>query len=208
MSSPVRQNPKAPTPPPALHQYAEENLRFIRATMESATSFTGLSGIGFMLAGFSALAASWIAAQQPSDEAWLGVWMLELLLAASVCFGMTLRKAQQQGMPIWSASGRKLLLAFVPAMTAGGLLTLAFYLQGLVALLPGVWLVLYGAALATAGLWSVSLIPVMGVSFLIMGAGTLLGPLWLPWSPDLLLAAGFGGLHMIFGFIVWRYHGG
>lgn len=187
-----------------LHQAAEDNLRFIRAAMENATEFTGLSGKAYVLAGISACAATWLAAQQSTLEMWLAVWMLELALGSSICLSMSARKAAGQGKSLWHATGRKLLLAFLPAMSVGGILTLAFYLQGNLDQLPGIWLSLYGVAVMTAGVWSVRVIPVMGFCFILLGALTLLVPV----SPTLMLALGFGGLHILFGFIIWRQHGG
>ncbi len=102
--------------PTALHQHAEDNLRYIRATMESAIAFTGVSGKGYVLAGITGVIAAWIASTQSTPETWLLVWMVELVLGAAM------------------------LLTPVPA--------------------------------------------------------------------DLLLAAGFGGLHILFGVIVWRSYGG
>jgi hypothetical protein len=203
MNPASKPDPASPQPI-ALHEHAEDNLRYIRATMENATSFTGVSGRGYILAGLSALIAAWLAARQSSQAAWLLVWMLELLLAAVVALGMTARKASHQGKPLWSSSGRKLLLAFIPAMTAGGVLTLALFLRNNTTLLPGIWLSLYGAGVMTAGVWSVRILPLMGGLFLCAGALVLLTPV----PPDLMLGLGFGGLHILFGAILWRNHGG
>ncbi len=200
MNSPVEKK----SAPVSLHQHAEDNLRFIRATMENSTSFTGVSGLGYVLAGLSALPAAWLAASQADAAGWLVIWMLELVLASVVAFSLTAIKSVKQGRSLTSPSGRKLLFAFLPAMTAGGLVTLSFFLSGHVALLPGVWLSLYGAAVMTAGAWSVRIIPVMGAVFMFAGAVTLLTPV----SGDVMLALGMGGLHIIFGILIWRHHGG
>ncbi|MBC55027.1 MAG: hypothetical protein CMQ34_14460 [Gammaproteobacteria bacterium] len=188
----------------SLNQRAEDNLRFIRDTMEGASVFTGVSGMGYMGAGLSALPAAWLAAQQTSDAAWIMVWMLELVIATAIAFSLLLRKTARQGKSVLNASGRKLLLAFLPTMAVGALLTLSYFLQGRVSLLPGIWLGLYGAAVMTAGVWSVRAIPVMGALFMMLAAGVLLAAV----PADLMLALGFGGLHIIFGFWIWRYHGG
>lgn len=199
------QKPRSASPEPvALYDHAEDNLRYIRATMENATSFTGVSGKGYVLAGFSALIAAWLAARQSTQAAWLLVWMLEMLLAGGTALCMTAVKASRQGKPLWSNSGRKLLLAFIPAMTAGGVLTLALFLRNDTSLLPGIWLSLYGAAVMTAGVWSVRILPLMGALFLLAGALVLLTPV----PSDLMLGLGFGGLHIVFGILVWRHHGG
>ena len=76
---------------------------------------------------------------------------------------------------------------------------------GLFDLLPGVWLLLYGAGLVAAGAWSVRTVPVIGAAFMALGTAALLLPAgWGNW----LLIAGFGGLHLAFGIIVGRQHGG
>ncbi|OFE11089.1 hypothetical protein PHACT_14610 [Pseudohongiella acticola] len=194
----------ASTSPVSLNQRAEDNLRFIRDTMEGASVFTGVSGMGYMGAGVTALLAAWLAEQQSNDAYWLLVWMLELVIATAIAFSLLLRKTAQQGKSVFNASGRKLFLAFLPTMSVGGLLTLSFFLQGRTGLLPGIWLGLYGAAVMTAGVWSVRAIPVMGALFMGLAAGVLLTAL----PANLMLALGFGGLHIVFGFWIWRYHGG
>jgi hypothetical protein len=192
------------SPPDSLQQHAADNLRFIRATMESATAFTGVSGKGYVLAGISAIFAAWLAAQQTEPVTWLGVWMLELLLAGSMTLALTAAKTEKQGKSLWSASGRKLLLAFIPAMAIGGVLTLALFLREDLSLLPGIWLGIYGAAVTTAGAHSVRIVPMMGIAFMVLGAAMLLFPL----PRDLMLAAGLGGFHLVFGVLLWRNHGG
>jgi hypothetical protein len=187
-----------------LHKHAEDNLQYIRDTMESSISFTGISGKGYIIAGISALAAAWLAAQQASTTAWLGVWMAELALAAVITLTATALKAKSQGGSLLSSNGMKVLLAFLPSMAVGGIFTLVFYLQGDVKLLPGIWMCLYGAAMMTAGMYSVRIIPIMGALFTLLGALVLFTPL----PANTTLGLGLGTLHIIFGIIVWRKHGG
>ena len=188
----------------SLHGVAADNLRFIRATMEKATAFTGISGKGYVLAGLSAIAAAWIAAQQTLPLLWLAVWLLEAAFACSVTLLLSAGKARAQGKSLWSGSGRKLLFALLPTMAVGAVVTLAFYLQGNALLLPGLWLILYGAGVMTAGAHSIRPVPLMGFLFIMLGSAQLL----VPATANLALALGFGGLHLAFGILIWRQHGG
>lgn len=190
--------------PTALHEHAAANLRFIRATMEGATMFTGLSGKGYAVTGISAIGAAVLAAQQNMPLAWLTIWLLELVLAIVLCLGFMLHKAQRQGLQLWSTSSRRLLYAFAPVMLAGALLTLALVRTNTFALLPGTWLALYGAAVISGGMHSVPAVSRMGLAFLALGACGLLVPI----ERNLLLGIGFGGLHLLFGSLIWRQHGG
>ncbi len=191
--------------PPALHLRALDHLRFIRETMEGAAFFTAVSGIGEMAVGATALAAAFLAARQPDPASWLLTWLAEAMLAVLITGGAIVWKARRAEISLVSQPGRRFILGLVPPLIVGALLTLALFMRGAFDLLPGLWLLLYGAGVVTGGAFSVRIVPVMGLAFMGLGALALVAP---PSFRDLLMAAGFGGLHLLFGaFIAWR-HGG
>src|SRR5690606_14899153 len=189
----------------ALHDRAADDLRYIRRTMEQAGEFTAVPGLGGLLMGTSALAAAARAVRQPELERWLAVWLAEAAVAVAIAAGTIARKARSAGVPLRSGPGRKFMLSFLPPVAAGAALTLALYRAGAVEAIPGAWLLLYGSGIVTAGTFSVRIVPVMGLCFMLLGAAALLSP---PEWGDAYLAAGFGGLHLLFGaLIAWRYGG-
>jgi hypothetical protein len=108
-------------------------------------------------------------------------------------------------MPLLSGPGRKFVLSLAPPLVAGALLTIVLFQAGLIQLLPGVWMLLFGVGVVTAGAFSVRIVPVMGCAFMLLGAVALFLP--LGWG-NVLMAAGFGGLHLVFGSVIaWRYGG-
>lgn len=189
----------------ALHDRAVDDLRYIRRTMEQAGSFTAVSGGGYIVVGAVALAAAGVAAAQSSERAWLGTWLLTALVCAALSLAATARKARASGLPFLGAAGRKLALSFTPPALVGALLTLVAVREGLLHLLPGLWFCLYGSGVVAAGAFSVGALPVMGACFIGMGAVALFAPAM--WA-DLLMGAGFGGLHLVFGLVIARRHGG
>jgi len=191
--------------PESLQERAMENVRFIRAAMERAGSFTALSGLGSMAVGVTALAAAWAASRAPSREIWLAFWLFEAALAASLGNWCNALKARRLHLPLLTQPGRQFLLGLLPPLSAGAVLTGGLYRSGLTPLIPGVWLLLYGVAVMTAGMFSVRLFPIMGACFMGLGALALVAP---PSWGDGFLALGFGGLHLLFGFLIARRHGG
>lgn len=191
--------------PGSLSTSAADDLRFIRDTMERSAAFTAVSGWGMVVLGITALTATWLAAQQISSFAWLRTWLGEALLAVAIALFSMYWKANRRGLPLFSGPGRKVALGFLPPLIAAVFLTFLLFRTGLQSALPATWLLLYGAGITTGGAFSVPIVPVMGVSFMLVGGLAALGPAaWGNW----FLAAGFGGLHILFGSLIARRHGG
>jgi hypothetical protein len=190
---------------PALHIRAMDNLAFIRDTMERAGAFTAVSGWGMVIVGVAALIAASVAAWQPTEVAWLNTWLAAALLAPVIMIAAIVRKARAARLPLMSGAGRKFLLSFSPPMVVGALLTFQLYNLGMYDVLPGMWLLIYGTAVVAGGAFSVRVVPVMGFCFMIAGAIALFTP---PATNDILMAAAFGGLHIVFGIPIARRHGG
>lgn len=203
----MTESPKLPpsmASPQPLADRALDNLRYIRATMERAGSFTAVPGWGMVAIGTSALAAALIAARQASFLDWLVVWLVEAMLALAIGGWTMVRKSRAANDPILTGPGRRFGLSFLPPVAVGALLTVALYLGGDRRLIPAVWLLLYGTGVVTGGAFSVPVVPVMGVGFLALGGAALFAAGAANW----LLAAGFGGLHIVFGLWIARRYGG
>src|SRR5918998_6435712 len=182
--------------PPALHDRAMDNLRFIRETMERASAFTAVPGWGQVAIGLTALFAALVASQQATFGAWFAVWMTEAAVSAGIAGWTMYRKAHASDTSLLSRPGRKLVINLSPPMFVGALLTVVFYQAGLTGLLPGLWLLLYGTGVVTGGAFSVRPVPFMGLCFMVLGAGAFFCP---PAWGDALMAAGFRALHVAFG---------
>lgn len=181
-----------------------DNLRYIRQTMERAGTFTAVSGWGEVVIGFTAIIAALVASRL-SVSGWVITWLMEAALAAGLAILFMAAKARAAGMPLLTGPVRKLILSFSPPMLVGVLLTAVFVNRDLESLLPGSWMLLYGTGVVTAGTYSVSIVPVMGIAFMVLGAWTLFAP--AAWATALMVA-GFGGLHIVFGSLIARRYGG
>lgn len=193
MSSPIREQ----------QDYAKETLAYIRQTMESASTFTAVSGWGMVAVGAIGLIASGLAWRLglPTD---LTLWVSAAVLSIVTAGVSTAAKSRITNAPLWSGALRKIVWVMAPALTAGAVLTYALALEGDHHLLPGTWLALYGAGVTAGGVFSVRALRGMGVLFLVLGVLALLAPRLGLW----FLAIGFGGLHVAFGAYIAQRHGG
>ena len=192
---------KEPVP---IDRRAADNLRFIRDTMERAASFTAVPGWGGVLIGLSALGAGVLAAGLPTHRAFL-IWLAESAVASLLAFLAVRLKSKRLDLSLHTKAARRALLSFVPPLIAGAVLTVVLYRLDQLIILPGLWLLLYGAAVVTGGAFSVRIVPVMGLCFMLVGAASLASPLgWGNW----FLIFGFGLLHIVFGVVIARRHGG
>lgn len=173
--------------------------------MERAGAFTAISGTGQILVGLVGLFAALVASRQARPESAVLVWLVAAALGGTIALLAMWRKARRAGVPLLSGPGRKFALGFFPALVSGAALTAAFYAAGLLAWLPGTWLLLFGTGVVSGGSASVRVVPIMGACFMALGVCGLAGPvacgIWL-------MAAGFGLVHIVFGVIIARSYGG
>lgn len=184
---------------------AIDNLQFIRETMERSSVFTSVPGYGGALMGVTAIGAAYIAHIQPTIREWLIVWLVEAALAFSIGLFALWQKAKNSNVSLASVPARKFASGFAPPLLAGVILTALFYYRGFFAFLPCAWLTLYGTAVVTGGAYSVRIVPLVGWIFIALGAIAAFAP--ANWG-SLLMALGFGVLHIVFGLIVARRYGG
>jgi hypothetical protein len=189
----------------AIHAHAVDNLQYIRSAMERAGAFTAVPGVGGIALGCTALAVAELARRMGNADAWLVAWLGEAVLACLIGVAAAAHKSHKVGMPLLSGPGRKFLLGFAPPLLAGALLSLVLFRAGLIAALPGVWLLLYGTGVLCGGAASVKVVPAMGVCFMAIGTAALFAP--AAWG-NTLLAVGFGGLHILFGILITVKYGG
>lgn len=188
-----------------IQEQAEENLRFIRGAMERAERLSSVSGVGAMTMGGIALLAMAAATRFPTLVEQLLLWIGTAFVAGFAGAVGCWLKARKNDQLLFGDPGRRFLLCLIPALLVGAVLTATLLATPQMVLLPGLWMMLYGAGVLAAGTYAVLPVMQMGGAFLVAGLFTqALPPEWA----NVMLGAAFGGLHLYFGYQVVRHHGG
>ena len=191
--------------PEPLAGRAAENLRFIRQTMERGATFTSIPGVGGVLMGLVAIAASVLAAPQPTGDRWLATWLAAAAVAATIGLAAMARKAERAGVTLTGATARRFAMGMAAPLVAGAAITYELWAVRNFTVMAPAWLLLYGTGVVTGGIFSVPIVRAIGVCFMALGiAAIVTPPEWGNWW----LGAGFGGLQIGFGIYIARNHGG
>jgi hypothetical protein len=191
--------------PRSVSSQAADNLVFIRAAMERSATFTSVPGAGGAVMGTIALAASVVAARQPSGDRWLLVWLAAAAVAAVVGLVTMAQKARTAGGTLTGGTARRFALGLAAPFVAGAAMTYELWAVRNFTVMAPSWLLLYGAGLLTGGMFSVPVVRVIGGCFMALGIAAILTP---PEWGNVWLAIGFGGLQVGFGIYIARNHGG
>ncbi|WP_129643046.1 hypothetical protein [Peristeroidobacter agariperforans] len=190
--------------PPAktvnLDSHAMATLRYIRESMDAAGSVAvpGSAGIAMGAVGLAATALSLI----PNLAShWLAIWLVAAPIAALAGASLMTRSASLVSFIGSGKPGRKLLLGLMPSLFAGAVMTAVLWQANYLGAAPGIWLLLYGCALISAGVFTKVIVRWMGGCFVALGLLALVTPAQLQIP---LLGLGFGGLHITFGFLIAR----
>ena len=190
--------------PEALHDHAVNNIRYIRETMERAAAFTSIPGWGGVVIGLTACATAFLA-RSLTGERWLMVWLAEAALAVVIAAVAMLRKSSRAGVSLAAPAARRFFTSYTAPLAAGAVITFVLRRFGAFDAMPATWLLLYGASFITSGAFSVRVVRVMGLCF--MTLGIIAAFISFP-AANALLGAGFGGLHIVFGYLIARRYGG
>ena len=201
-ATPNRPRQVGPTP---IDSGAVENLQYIRRTIEAAHTFTTVPGKGCIAMGITALAAVAAESYPPLTAHWLAIWVGAAVVACALALYFMEQKAHAQGLSLRRAVARRFFMTLAPAFLSGAILTAALVGRVDRELITGAWLLLYGTGLTACGLFAVPAVFTAGVAFMALGTATL----WLPaGSANVVLALGFGGIHLALGAAIVRRHGG
>jgi len=190
---------------PTLQEHAAENLQFIRDTLAQAAPFTSLPGWGGVTIGLTAVVAAMVIGPPGDDVSWLASWLIEAAIAVTIGAVTMGWKAKRREARFGDAAMRRFALAFLPSIAAGAVLTFVLAGHGFGTRLPGCWLLLYGSGITSGGALSVRVVPLMGSCFMALAAVAFVAP--VEWG-NIFMALGFGGIQMVFSFVIARNYGG
>ena len=188
--------------------------------MDRGGKFTAISGRGMALSGLfgllGAVATGMLlgsgrlagprlgateAALLPLISKITAIWATVLIAALAASFIYIRQKAKRLGYSLRWGIARRLYYAALPALCAGGVLTLYFIKSRQLDSIPGAWLVCYGLAVMAGSTVSIAALRLMGGCFLALGAVALL---FTPEWGLVALGLGFGLTHIIFGIAIER----
>lgn len=194
------------TEPAAIHDHALHSIRTIRDAMDRASAFTSIPGWGGLAIGVTAIATSIVASQfvlQP--RLWVLMWLADAVVAVIIASVMMYVKARRANVLLTAGPARRFFVSYSAPLIAGALITFTLVRNNMYAPLPAVWSLLYGASFISSGSFSIRVVPLMGICFMILGILACFVPLSIG---NILMGAGFGALHVVFGLIIARSYGG
>ena len=183
-----------------IDSHAAATLRYIRSSMEGA-KLLALPGSAGVVLGTIALMAAALCLVPELHKYWVGIWLSAALLGAVLGSILIVRESSLRDLRLVGTPLLKFALCLSPSLGAGLVMTAVHWFGGNQHAIPGTWLLLYGCALLTASAATTRVIAALGALFVLFGLTALMLPDDLQ---ILMLGAGFGGLHIVFGFLIGR----
>jgi Na+/melibiose symporter-like transporter len=183
-----------------LDSHAAASLRYIRSSMEGAVLLAVPGSAGIVLGTIGLLAAA-LCSAPALRRYWLGIWLGAALIGTVMGSILIVRESSLRDLRLAGTPLLKFALSLAPSLGAGLVMTAVHWYAGNLHAIPGTWLLLYGCALVAASAATTRIIATLGALFILFGLSALL------LGDDLqilMLGAGFGGLHMVFGFLIRR----
>jgi hypothetical protein len=206
----------------------KEELQHIKQMMERSSRFISLSGLSGIAAGTCALVGAYFARHVIIKS---GGAVLENLdndlyvssLYGSFSFGDLIRnklvqiaaatfiaslvssfvftflRSKTTNVSVWGTTSKRLFINLSIPLIVGGIFLLKLVQFGIVGLIAPGCLIFYGLALVNASKYTLNEVRYLGYSQLLLGIINL----WFIGKGLWFWAAGFGGLHIVYGLIMW-----
>lgn len=168
--------------------------------MEGAGLLAVPGSAGIVLGAIGLIAAA-LCAVPGLHGYWLGIWLGAALIGAIVGSFLIVRESSLRDLRLSGTPLHKFALCLAPSIGAGLVMTAVHWYGGNLHAIPGTWLLLYGCALVAASAATTRVIAALGALFILFGLAALL---LADAFQVLMLGAGFGGLHIIFGVLIRR----
>jgi hypothetical protein len=201
------------------NQQTLETLQDIKRIMERSSRFISLSGLSGIAAGICALVGAWFARKEfepyyksyddrgdfaGDDFQQLKLRLLIIALAVlaaawASAFYFTWRKARHNKLPVWDLTSKRLTINMFIPLIAGGLFILAMYQYNEWKFIAPACLIFYGLALVNASKYTLTDVRYLGLLQILLG---LINTQFVGYGLY-FWAAGFGVLHIIYGFVMW-----
>ena len=185
-----------------------KDISEIKNMMNKSSRFISLSGLSGILAGIYAIIGATIAywLVTTSQRGYLildgeifricvFILLMVALFSIVTAIILTTRKAKKNGVKIWNATSKRLVVNFLIPLVVGGLYILIILGQEKYGQTGGLMLIFYGLALVNASKYSIGDIRYLGYIEIILG---LIGSLY-PGYGFWFWVLGFGVMHIIYG---------
>lgn len=196
------------------NNWASENLQTIRLLMERSALYRRALAPIMLTVGVIGALAGWIGCHLESDSFYTFIlfWLVTGIIALASSFLLVRRQSLNDSEPFWSPPTRRVAFALAPPLLTGFLLATLNLIPSdenrrwllSPSLLPGLWMILYGCAIYSAGFFMARGIKLSGIIFLFCGLiSLLLDWINLEYPPlfvsNLSMGVTFGGLHFAYG---------
>jgi hypothetical protein len=182
----------------ALDTHALGTLQYIRASIDAAGLLAVPGSAGIAIGAVGILAALLVSLKALAAH-WLEIWLIAGFVA--IAFGTVLMAHQviRRGTALYRGPLRRFLMCLCPPLLVGAVLTWQLWLHAQSAMIPGVWLLMYGCAVMAASTLTRRALAVMGALLALLGVIALQAPVSYQ---NAVLGVGFGGLHLLFGILI------
>ena len=197
---------------------AQEDLKVIRALMERASTYRAISAPTALVGGtLSLLSAAFIA----KPDLLLGrtlraresavTWFIVLAITMITNAVFVSREARASARPFVSPGMKLAFRAIAPTLIVPAIVTVWFlklgYLSGSELQLVAIWIVFYGLALLSTGLFAPRSLALLGWAFLITGISLPvtadLADGFTTDVPNFFMGMTFGAYHLIYAAFTW-----